>query len=83
LCTGYPHVLCLTEHHLRNNELDITSIEHYNLGTRFGRHKLKKGGVSIFVHESINFKGVDLQHRCKEQDIEICADKINLQIEIL
>jgi hypothetical protein len=40
---GYPHILCLTEHHLRNKELDMTSIEHYNLGTRFCRHKLKKG----------------------------------------
>jgi exonuclease III len=56
----------------------MTSIEHYNLGTRFCSQKFKKGGVSIFVHESINFIGVDLQHRCKEQAIEICAVKINL-----
>jgi exonuclease III len=56
----------------------MTSTEHNNLGTRFCRRKLKKGGVSIFVHESINFTGVDSQHRCKEQNIEICAVKINL-----
>jgi hypothetical protein len=27
----------------------------------------------------INFVDVDLEHRCREQDIEICAVKINLK----
>jgi exonuclease III len=56
----------------------MISLEHYKLATKFYRKKLKNGGVSIFVHESINFIGIDLQHRCKEQDTEICAIKMNL-----
>jgi hypothetical protein len=74
----YPLILCLTEHDFRDNEIDMISLEHYKLATKFCRQKLKNGGVSIFVHESINFIGIDLQHRCKEQDTEICAIKMNL-----
>jgi exonuclease III len=35
------------------------------------------GGTSIFVHESINFKEVDIQDQCKEKDLEICAIELN------
>jgi hypothetical protein len=38
--SNYPHVLCLTEHHMSKHELDSISIEHYNLLASFCRkHK--------------------------------------------
>ena len=48
LSHSYPHVLCLTEHHLRYNELDVTSIQHYNLATSFCGNKFKKSGCKYF-----------------------------------
>ena len=33
-CPNYPHVLCLTEHYMREHEIDTISIEHYNLGAK-------------------------------------------------
>jgi hypothetical protein len=38
----------------------------------------KNGGVSIFIHESIKFTNLTLEGNCKEQDIEVCAVKLNL-----
>ena len=73
-----PHVICLTEHHLRKQEIENVSIAHYTLGAKFCRQKLKHGGTSIFVHESLDFINIDLQSFCTEQDTEICAIKLNL-----
>jgi hypothetical protein len=73
-----PHVICLTEHHLRDQEIENLSMAHYTLGTKFCRKNLKQGGTSIFVHESLDFNNIDLQKSCIEQDIETCALKIDL-----
>jgi hypothetical protein len=65
------------EHHLKKQELG-RAIEHYNLGTKFCRKNLKDCGVGIFVHESLNVSNINTQEFGKEQDIEICAMKLNL-----
>jgi hypothetical protein len=36
-----PHILCITEHHLKELELERTPLEHYNLGAKFCRENLK------------------------------------------
>jgi hypothetical protein len=56
--SNLPHILCLTEHHMKQLELEHFHIENYNLGARYCRKTLEKGGVSIFVHKliiSLNF----------------------------
>jgi hypothetical protein len=73
-----PKILCITEHHLKEHELERISIDHYNLGAKFCRKNLKDGGVSIFVHESLNFFNINIQEFGKEQDIEVCEIKIQL-----
>ncbi|PNF35146.1 hypothetical protein B7P43_G09274 [Cryptotermes secundus] len=78
-----PHILCITEHHLREFELESSPIEHYKLGAKFCREKLKDGGTCIFIHEFISFITINLQEFCKEQDIEVCAIKINLSTSII
>jgi len=67
-----PHVVYLTEHHLREQEIENLSIAHYTLGAKFCRQNLKQGGTGIFVHESLAFTNIDLQNYCMEQDIETC-----------
>jgi hypothetical protein len=45
-----PHILCMTEHHLRVNEIDTIILANYNLGAKFCRSTFKNGGVCIFTH---------------------------------
>ena len=66
LLPDLPHILCITEHHLREFELESSPIEHYKLGAKFCREKLKDGGTCIFIHEFISFITVNLQKFCKE-----------------
>jgi exonuclease III len=73
-----PHVVCLTEHHSKEQETETLSIDHYTLGAKFCRQSLKHGGTGIFIHESLAFTNIDLQEFCIEQDVETCAVKLNL-----
>jgi hypothetical protein len=73
-----PHVMCVTEHHSEEQELETLSVDHYNLGAKFCRQMKKHGGTGIFVHESLSFTNIDLQEFCMEQDIETCVVKLNL-----
>jgi hypothetical protein len=70
--------MCLTEHRLKEQEIENLSIDHYILGAKSCRQCLKHGGTGISVHESVAYTNIDLQEFCMEQDIEICAVKINL-----
>jgi hypothetical protein len=78
LYSELPHIICITDHHLKDFEMDMISIEYYKLGTKFCRQLYKNGGVCIFIHESIDFDIISTHHICKEKDLEICAVKINL-----
>jgi hypothetical protein len=49
LYLDFPHVLCLTEHH----QLEKVHIENCKLGTYYSRQLREKGGVAIFVHNSL------------------------------
>jgi hypothetical protein len=51
----FPHVLCLTEHHLNYLQLEKLHIENYNLGAHYCRQLREKGGVAAFVHNSLKF----------------------------
>jgi len=67
LYSELPHIICITEHHLKDFEIDIRTIEYYKLGTKFCRHQHKNGGACIFVHEYIDFDSVSTHHICKEK----------------
>jgi len=43
LLTEEPHVICLTEHHLKDHEIEATPIYNYNLGVKYCRKILKNG----------------------------------------
>jgi len=74
----FPQVLCLTEHHLREDELKTMKFTPYTLGAHFCRQSFKHGGVSIYVSSNIQFYPIDLKNFNKERDLEICALKIDL-----
>ena len=72
-------MICFTEHHLKDYELNNTHIPKYKLGTNYCRKNLKQGGVCIYVHETLKFTNINLLKYNKEQDIEIAAIQLNIQ----
>jgi len=74
--TEFPHIFCLTEHHLCDHEINTTCIKYYSLGAKHCRKSCKYGGVSTFVHETLLFSTAELNEFCKDQDLEVCAVKL-------
>jgi hypothetical protein len=71
-----PHVICITEHHCKEQEIVSLPIMNYSLAANFCRTKIKQGGTCIFVHESLAFSTIELKQFCLEQVIEVCAISI-------
>ena len=67
------HILCFSEHHLKEFELDQINVDGYRPGARYCRQVVKRGGVCIFVYKTLNYINIDLGKYCKDQDIEVCA----------
>ena len=65
-----PQVICLTEHHLNNQQIGNISINQYLLGAYYCRSRHKFGGVNIFVYESIICSNIDVNRYCHEYDLE-------------
>jgi hypothetical protein len=72
LCPDFPHVLCLSEHHMNSIEMNTIIVDYYNLGAVYCRKILSKGGV-IFVHNFVKYTNINLHSFCIDQIIEICA----------
>jgi hypothetical protein len=77
LYPDYPHIICLTEHHLNQFVLDKTGIENYTLGAIYCRKSSLKGGVCIYVLKNLNFTAVNLKAYCSGHDTEICSVKLH------
>ena len=73
-----PHIICLTEHHSRTEELSNVNFGHYSLGASFCIQTYSHGGVCIFVPKNTQFHAVNLDQYNREKDLEICALKLNI-----
>jgi len=78
LFPDYPHIMCSTEHQLKDYEIDNLPIVHFKLGSKFCRHKFKNGRACIFIHEYLEFFSILPDKYCKEKDTEVCVVKLNL-----
>ena len=76
--TEFSHILCFTEHHLCDYEINSTCINHYNHGSKYCSKSCKYGGVSVFVHETLLFSTAELTEFCNDQDFEECAVKLHI-----
>jgi hypothetical protein len=45
LYSELTHIVCLTEHHLKDHEMNLASIEHYKLSAKFCRQQYRNGGT--------------------------------------
>jgi len=80
LFPGYPHIMCLTPHHLKDYEIDNLPIDHFKLGSSFCRHEFRNRGVCIFIHGDLEFFSISLDKYCKETDTEVCAVSLNITL---
>jgi hypothetical protein len=62
LSRNLPEILCFTEHHLTNAEMDSMYIAQYNLSGKFCRTSHKFGGVCIFIQENSPFSKINLNY---------------------
>jgi hypothetical protein len=60
--------------------LNNVHIENYNLGDYYCRQVCEKGGVAVFVHNSLCFSNIDIVKHCEEQDIEICVLELSFGV---
>ena len=78
---NFPHILYLSEHHLKHSELDQINTEGFKLCTAYCRPTMKRGGVCIFIQKGFEYFKIDVNKYCKDQDIEICM--LNLKTTFL
>jgi len=71
-----PHILCFSEHHLKNLELNQINVDGYKLGAAYCRQVVKRGAVCIFVQKYLKYTNIDLGKYCKDQDIEVFVLKL-------
>ena len=72
----FPRLMCVTKHHLNQYEIMQFYTDNYTLGAYYCRHSLTKGGVCIFVHNSLNFVVSDLEKFSNDQETEACTIRL-------
>jgi exonuclease III len=56
----FPDVLYLTEHQLKQAQLELTYLDNYHLGAGHCRQDRRNGGVSIFIHGDLKHSKVKI-----------------------
>jgi hypothetical protein len=73
-----PHLICLSEHHMRKEEILDSSFPGYKLANSFCREKNFRGGVCILARNDVIYQPIDLNKLCKEKTFEISAVKLEI-----
>jgi exonuclease III len=71
-----PNVLCLSEHHMKQQEIKSLLFENYKLGDSYCRTNHEMGGVCIYVQKGIEYEKLNIGNLCQDKNIEACAIKI-------
>lgn len=79
----FPHLVCITEHHLNQCEIVQFHICNYALGANYCRHSLKKGGACIFFHNSLSFVGIIVLYHLFSFRRSVQHYKIHMDIKIV
>jgi hypothetical protein len=69
--------LCISEHHLRESELQLTHLANYSLGASNCRKTFFKGGVSIFVYRNLKYNNINIDKFSIDKDIEAFAIQLD------
>jgi len=60
LTRNFLKIICITEHHLTDEELEGATLHPYTLGARFCRGMHKCGGVYIFIQDNIHYANINM-----------------------
>jgi len=71
------HILCLSEHHLSESELQLIHLANYLLGASYCRKTFLKGGVSMFVYRNPKYNTINIDEYNIDKDIEACAIQLD------
>jgi hypothetical protein len=74
-----PHIPCFSEHDMEEQELQCFTLTGYALRSSFCCKHLKGGGGCIFVCEDMNVYKINITHKCRKKDLEICAVEIETE----
>jgi hypothetical protein len=77
LYPNLPHILCLTEHHLRQFQIQHITTDDYKLGAEFSRRSFHKGGVCMFTQKHFPFSVINIEKFCKDKELEASALKLD------
>ena len=73
-----PHILCLSEYHLSESELQLSHLTYYSLGAGYCRKKFLQGGVSIFVYRNLKqYNTINIDEYNTDKDTEACAFQLD------
>jgi len=72
-----PHILCLSEHHLSEFELQLTHLTNYSLGANYCRKTFLKGDVSIFVYRNLKYNTINIYKYNIDKDTKACAIQLD------
>jgi len=75
LYPDFTHVLCCTEQHLNQHEINLINTVNFSVSAKYCRHSLTKRRICNFIHNNLKFINIDLDKFSKDQDIEACAVK--------
>jgi hypothetical protein len=70
---NFRHILCFSEHHLKQLELGKINLDGYKLCATYCRTFIEEGWIFIIVHKNLNYQNINLSKYCRDQDIEVCA----------
>jgi lysophospholipase L1-like esterase len=62
-----PHLICFSEHHIKDMELNTPHIPSYKLGATYSRNILKCGGVCIYIKENLEYSNIIYSHIAKNK----------------
>lgn len=71
-----PPFVCLSEHHMKVQEINSFSVPGYSLATYYCWCCYLKGGVCILARSDIKYHKIDLNQYCRDKIFEICAVKL-------
>jgi exonuclease III len=87
LSHDYPHVICISEHHLNQFQFRCINMENYVLAASYSRRHSMKGGTCIYTHKGMCFEEMNIINSlCLDFNIEACVVKLhfnNCKIYIL
>ena len=70
-----PDIVCLTEHHVGDQERNTIHFENFYEASIYCRAKKSKGGTAIYVNKGITSREINVSDLAFEGDIELCVVK--------